>query len=182
MQKLDRVLKLVVDQQLRATLNAHPTRKGGKALRTLLDTERGPRIVRSEAVRLALRVMRAHGLEPDESDVPIGPYRVDFLFRDERLAVEVDGATPTTRHRSASRMTARLAATLDERRGRPRVGGYAVPTVGRAPRLASTMPSVATAATAMCRMASPLVGRNSTPSGRSSRNAQSPTAASVSAR
>ena len=35
--------------------------------------------------------MRAHGIEPDRSDVAIGPYRVDFLFERERLVVEVDG-------------------------------------------------------------------------------------------
>ena len=93
-----RILRLVTDDQLRASLRAHPCRKGAKALGALLDAERGPTVTRSEAERRALKVMRAHGVEPDESDVRIGPYRVDFLFRRERLAVEVDGyryhATP----------------------------------------------------------------------------------------
>jgi very-short-patch-repair endonuclease len=93
-----RVQRLVTDHQLRATLEAHPTRRGAKALRNLLATERGPRIVRSKAERIALRVLREHDLEPDESDHWIGPYRVDFLYRPERLVVEIDSymfhATP----------------------------------------------------------------------------------------
>lgn len=86
-----RVLRIVTDQQLRATLDHHPQRRGARALRRLLDAERGPKITRSEAERRALELMCAHGIEPDASDVPIGPYRLDFLFRRERLVVEVDG-------------------------------------------------------------------------------------------
>jgi very-short-patch-repair endonuclease len=86
-----RVQRLVTDGTLSATLAAHQQRRGAKALRALLDSERGPRITRSEAERRALELMRSHGIEPDDTDVPIGPYRVDFLFRRERLIVEVDG-------------------------------------------------------------------------------------------
>jgi very-short-patch-repair endonuclease len=86
-----RVQRQVTDSQLRATLAAHPKRRGAKALRALLDSERGPRITRSEAERRALELMRANGIEPDETDHRIGPYRVDFLFRSAWLIVEVDG-------------------------------------------------------------------------------------------
>ena len=86
-----RVQRLVTDRELRATLAAHPKRRGAKALRKLLNLERGPRITRSEAERLALCVMRQHGIEPDASDIQVGPYRVDFWFEHERLAVEIDG-------------------------------------------------------------------------------------------
>ena len=85
-----RVQRLVSDPDLHATLAAHPNRRGARALRSLLASERGPRITRSEAERRALRLMRAHGLEP-ESNVRIGPWRVDFLFRVEAVVVEVDG-------------------------------------------------------------------------------------------
>ena len=140
-----RVQRLVTDRQLRASLDAHPRRKGARALRAHLATECGPKITRSEAERRAKLVMRKHGIEPDASDVPIGPYRVDFLFRPERLAVEVDGyryhGTPTRfvndrrrttylaarnlqvfpltwsdLHEGASIAMARLAATLTARR------------------------------------------------------------------
>jgi very-short-patch-repair endonuclease len=86
-----RVQGLVSDRDLAATLAAHPNRRGRSALRALLSSERGPRITRSEAERRALATMRAHGIEPDETDVQIGPYRADFLFRRERLIVEIDG-------------------------------------------------------------------------------------------
>ena len=86
-----RVEHHIRDRALHAVLRRHPTRKGARALRSLLATERGPRITESEAERRALRVMRAHGIEPDATQHPIGPYRVDFWFEHERVAVEVDG-------------------------------------------------------------------------------------------
>ena len=93
-----RVQRLMTDDELRATLAAHPKRRGARALSGLLESERGPNVTRSVAERRALRVMRAHGIEPDASDVQIGPYRADFLFARERLVVEIDGyryhATP----------------------------------------------------------------------------------------
>lgn len=86
-----RIQRLVTDRELRATIDRHPLRAGARLLSARLDSERGPQVTRSEAERLALRVMHAHGIEPDESDYSLGRYRVDFLFRREMLAVEVDG-------------------------------------------------------------------------------------------
>lgn len=86
-----RVQRIVTAARLRATLDHHPNRRGAKALRALLDGERGPTITRSEAERLALRIMRRHGIEPDGSNVRIGPFRVDFWFERERVVVEIDG-------------------------------------------------------------------------------------------
>jgi very-short-patch-repair endonuclease len=108
-----RVQRLVTDDQLAETLRCHPKRRGARNLRALLAAERGPRITRSEAERRALALMRAHGIEPDETDFPIGPYRVDFLFRRERLIVEVDGYRyHGTRHRFVTdrRRSAALSA------------------------------------------------------------------------
>jgi very-short-patch-repair endonuclease len=108
-----RVLRLVSDLELERTLMRHPTRRGARALSRLLTTERGPKVTRSAAERRALAIMRTHGLVPDAADHPIGPYRVDFWFEDERLAVEVDGyryhATPR-RFVNDRRRTADLAA------------------------------------------------------------------------
>lgn len=78
------------------TSNSAPLSKpiqsaAARDLAKLLASERGPRITRSTAERRALRAMRKYGVEPDASDFPIGPYRVDFWFERERLAVEVDG-------------------------------------------------------------------------------------------
>jgi very-short-patch-repair endonuclease len=85
-----RVRRLVKDHELDATLSAHPNRPGARALRRLLDTEGGVRITRSKAERRTLKVLRAHGLDPDASNVPVGPYTLDFYFRIERVAVEYD--------------------------------------------------------------------------------------------
>ncbi len=134
----------LTDHQLRSTLRAHPNRRGACYLGAYLEAEGSAKVTRSEAERLALRLMRDLGLDP-ESDVKIGPYRVDFLFRAEKLIVEVDGyrfhGTPE-RFRGDRRRTAalmgmgyavfpltwwdltesaadtviRLLATLDERR------------------------------------------------------------------
>ncbi|MGI9020362.1 MAG: endonuclease domain-containing protein [Solirubrobacterales bacterium] len=113
-----RVLRLVRESELEATLGRHPQRRGAAALRKLLASERGPRMTRSEAERRALALMRRHGLEP-ETDVEIGPWRVDFLFRDERVVVEVDGyryhSTPkrfVEDRRRAADLTARGFALL----------------------------------------------------------------------
>lgn len=84
-----RVLRIVTEAQLAATLAHHPNRRGARALRQLLESESGPRITRSKAERRALNVMRSHGLDP-ETNVPIGPWKVDLFFRRERLVVEFD--------------------------------------------------------------------------------------------
>jgi very-short-patch-repair endonuclease len=56
--------------------------------------------IRSELERRFLRLCMRHGLPKPEVNVRIGPYEVDFLWRDHRLAVETDG-WDTHRHRSA---------------------------------------------------------------------------------
>jgi very-short-patch-repair endonuclease/tetrahydromethanopterin S-methyltransferase subunit F len=85
-----RVRANLTDHQLLQTLRAHPNRRGARLLGALLRSEGAAKATRSEAERLALRLMHRHGLDP-ESDVRVGRYRVDFLFRAERLVVEVDG-------------------------------------------------------------------------------------------
>jgi very-short-patch-repair endonuclease len=46
---------------------------------------------RSDLELLFLRLCRRHGLPTPEVNVCIGPYEVDFLWREARLVVEVDG-------------------------------------------------------------------------------------------
>jgi very-short-patch-repair endonuclease len=46
---------------------------------------------RSELERLFLALCRRYGLPTPEVNVRIGPHLVDFLFREQRLAVETDG-------------------------------------------------------------------------------------------
>jgi very-short-patch-repair endonuclease len=59
--------------------------------RTLADLGWGPERTRSDLERLFLRICREHGIPKPEVNVRLGPYEVDFLWRAERLVVEVDG-------------------------------------------------------------------------------------------
>ncbi len=60
-------------------------------VRTLADLGWGAERTRSDLERLFLRICREHGIPMPEVNVRIGPYEVDFLWRAERLVVEVDG-------------------------------------------------------------------------------------------
>jgi hypothetical protein len=46
---------------------------------------------RAELERRFLRLCRSHGIPKPEVNVRIGPYEVDFRWRDQRLIVETDG-------------------------------------------------------------------------------------------
>jgi very-short-patch-repair endonuclease len=48
-------------------------------------------LTRSELERLFLRLCRYHRLSAPEVNVRVGPFLVDFLWRDERLIAETDG-------------------------------------------------------------------------------------------
>jgi very-short-patch-repair endonuclease len=58
--------------------------------RTLDDLGYGPEPTRSDLERVFLRLCRRHGIPTPEVNVRIGPYVVDFLWRQEALVVEVD--------------------------------------------------------------------------------------------
>lgn len=83
--------RLVTDDELHATLAAHPQRKGAQALRRVLASAEMSMTVESRAEARCLRLMVRHRLKPDRSQAAIGPYRVDFLYERERVIVEVDG-------------------------------------------------------------------------------------------
>lgn len=108
-----RVQRCVNDSQLRATLARHSNRRGAARLRRHLETEAAALVTGSEAAALFLALAVEAGLTPDDSEVAIGPYRVDFLYPAEQLVVEVDGfqfhATPA-RFVSDRRRVAELMA------------------------------------------------------------------------
>jgi len=78
---------------LRLTNRAHllraGTRPGAGRLRRLLDG-RPPARTRSDPERILLRGVRAARLPEPETNVKVGGWEVDFLWREVRLAVEVD--------------------------------------------------------------------------------------------
>jgi very-short-patch-repair endonuclease len=55
------------------------------------ELEREPDLTRSELERLFLRLCRRHRFPCPEVNVRIGPYEVDFLWREQALIVETDG-------------------------------------------------------------------------------------------
>jgi very-short-patch-repair endonuclease len=75
--------------QLHSLLALHPRRPGTPALRALLATE--PAFTRSELEARFLALIREAELREPEVNASLGPYEIDFLWRDERLAVEIDG-------------------------------------------------------------------------------------------
>lgn len=82
---------LVRPPQLSSLLARHPTRHGAPALRRLLEAEDEPAFTRSKAEQLLLTLIRQAELPAPELNIPLHGYEVDFLWRQERLVVEVDG-------------------------------------------------------------------------------------------
>jgi very-short-patch-repair endonuclease len=84
-----RVHRLVTDHSLNEQFQRYPHHRGTAALRNAIQTE--PALTRSEAERRFLELVRAAGLPEPETNARVGRYEVDFLWRDQRLIVEVDG-------------------------------------------------------------------------------------------
>jgi very-short-patch-repair endonuclease len=92
-QALARALRgeLTTEAQLEALLTRNPGRPGAGALRALLGAGTGPAFTRSAAEERFLRLVREAQLAPPQTNARIGGYEVDFLWRTERLIVEIDG-------------------------------------------------------------------------------------------
>jgi very-short-patch-repair endonuclease len=76
---------------LLALLARYPARPGTAKLRELLDGARDPALTRSEAEERFLELVRRGGLLAPETNVYLHGYELDFLWREERVAVEVNG-------------------------------------------------------------------------------------------
>lgn len=95
--ELERALAFALRTRLldRATLQAliarHPRHPGRGRLRALLETEAGPAFTRSEAESRFLDLVRKNGLPAPAANVIVEGFEVDFLWRRQRLIVEIDG-------------------------------------------------------------------------------------------
>jgi len=83
--------RLVRRRELLDLMDRYPRRPGTPALRSVLELDGGPALTRSEAEARLLALVRAARLPVPESNVVVGQYEVDFLWRTERVIVEVDG-------------------------------------------------------------------------------------------
>lgn len=82
---------LARERQLRDQLDRNRDRPGAGALRALLDRATDPALTHSEAERLLLRLVRRSAVPHPAVNARIGQFEVDFLWREQRLIVEVDG-------------------------------------------------------------------------------------------
>jgi very-short-patch-repair endonuclease len=83
------ILRLVSIDSLAEQFSRYPRHHGVAALREA--TRREPARTRSEAERRLLELIRAARLPEPQTNAPVGPYEVDFLWPEARLVVEVDG-------------------------------------------------------------------------------------------
>jgi very-short-patch-repair endonuclease len=83
--------RLVRRRDLRDVLGRAGPRHGTALLRSLVEDEGAPPLTRSEAEDRLLALIRAGALPEPDVNVRIGGHEVDFLWRKERLVVEVDG-------------------------------------------------------------------------------------------
>jgi len=83
-----RVLKR---RELERVLERHRGCRGAARLAAVVGNEDAMTLTRSQRERAFLKLIRASGLPMPETNVPFGPYEADFLWRRERLVVEIDG-------------------------------------------------------------------------------------------
>jgi very-short-patch-repair endonuclease len=77
--------------KLLSLLARYPGRRGTPALRVVLGRDGRPAMTRSRAERRFLALVRKARLPEPEVNLGLGPYEIDFLWREERLVVETDG-------------------------------------------------------------------------------------------
>jgi very-short-patch-repair endonuclease len=83
--------QLATDEDLMAVIERNPTRRGVRVLRRLLERGATPAFTRSDAEARFLALIRRAQLPDPEVNVMFAGYEIDFLWRSERLAVEIDG-------------------------------------------------------------------------------------------
>ncbi len=86
-------LRLVNRAVLEAVLGRHRGRRGAGRLAAVIGDESATTITKSRAERAMLKLIRDAHLPTPEVNVRLGPYRPDFLWREQRLIVEVDSYT-----------------------------------------------------------------------------------------
>jgi hypothetical protein len=91
-QVLDRAERLIDFGELRRRLEAHPQRPGSPSLHAVLSTYTvGSAMTRSELEEAFLRLCDDYGVPRPDVNTVIEGMMVDFVWRDARLVVEVDG-------------------------------------------------------------------------------------------
>lgn len=84
-------LRLVRERDLARAVERQRGRPGTARLRALLDDSPGTTRTRAESEERFLALVRRAELPMPELNVKLGPYEIDALWRDQGLAVEIDG-------------------------------------------------------------------------------------------
>jgi very-short-patch-repair endonuclease len=100
---------VVRETQLRDVIARSPGRHGVAPLKAILEV--GPRYTAAESERRMLALARMADLPRPETNAKLLRFRVDFLWRDQKLIVEVDGFA-THGHRRAFENDRRRNAAL----------------------------------------------------------------------
>jgi len=82
--------RLLNRQDIEAVVRCHRGHRGVARLVATLGDESAMTITRSRAEKAMLRLIRKARLPVPEVNVRLGPYRPDFLWREQRLIVELD--------------------------------------------------------------------------------------------
>jgi very-short-patch-repair endonuclease len=103
--QLERVLaraersQLLNTDELRERVRVEGGRRGIRRIRALLRSTTPMAFTRSQAEERFLQLLRTAGIPEPECNVRVGRRELDFLWRDHRVAVEVDGfAFHASRH------------------------------------------------------------------------------------
>jgi very-short-patch-repair endonuclease len=83
-------LRRLTPAQLQATLRRHRGRRGAARLAQVLGNEDAMTITRSRAERAFLKLIRDARLPAPETNQKLGRYEPDFMWRRERVIVELD--------------------------------------------------------------------------------------------
>jgi very-short-patch-repair endonuclease len=85
------VRKLVTVRSVRAVLVRYPCRRGSASLAALADDSRPTTLTRSRGEEMLHELLRKARLPQPEVNARWRGYLIDFLWREQRVAIEVDG-------------------------------------------------------------------------------------------
>jgi very-short-patch-repair endonuclease len=85
------IKRLTSHAAINAVLNAYPHRRGVARLRALADPGRPTTETRSDGEEALLALIRRANLPMPEVNARVGSYTADFLWREQRVIVELDG-------------------------------------------------------------------------------------------
>jgi very-short-patch-repair endonuclease len=84
-------MRLVTPAQMREMVERHPTHRGASLWQRMLAESDEPAFTRSKAEEELLDITRSAKLPRPELNVRVLGHEVDFMWRDLRVVVEVDG-------------------------------------------------------------------------------------------